>query len=301
MHKLIMILVCLGFTGSAMAATSIQRLERMIAQNQYLDAARDGEQLLSRNPKHTRARFLTALAYQMSAQPDKASALYQDLIKNNPQLPEPRNNLAMIFLARGDYDRASQLLVDAIKTHSSYAIAYDNLSRVYKGLASEAYRRAVSESSAAANYTHKIELTAITRLETLTAAEFKGNGPVEPTLINFANQETRLIEQVRKWARAWSDKDFATYRDFYSPQHRAKFESHEQWLANRRERIMRPGTLKIEVSNIEIRWRSENQAIIDFKQSFESARYSDRVAKRLGLSRVGSQWKITEERVLSVL
>jgi hypothetical protein len=39
---------------------------------------------------------------------------------------------------------------------------YDNLSQIYKGIASEAYRRAVSESGEPAKYTHKIELTALT-------------------------------------------------------------------------------------------------------------------------------------------
>jgi hypothetical protein len=68
----------------------------------------------------------------------------------------------------------------------------------------------------------------------------------------------------------------------------------------RRKRIARPGAINIEVSDIQIKWRSENRAIIDFKQAYDSVRYRDRVVKRLGFSRVGSQWKITEEQVLSV-
>jgi hypothetical protein len=64
---------------------------------------------------------------------------------------------------------------------------------------------------------------------------------------------------------------------------------------------MRPGTINIKVSDILIRWRGKDRATIDFKQAFDSARYSDRVIKRLDFRRVGSQWKISEERVLSVL
>ena len=51
----------------------------------------------------------------------------------------------------------------------SYAIAYANLSQVYKGIASEAYRRAISQSSEPAKYTHDIELTAITCLDNASA------------------------------------------------------------------------------------------------------------------------------------
>ena len=276
-------------------------MQQLITQKRFVDAASTGEQLLEQNPSHSQTRFLTAYAYQMSAQTEQAIRLYQGLIEDNPQLPEPRNNLAMIYLAQGDYDRASQLLVEALNTHSSYAIAYDNLSQVYKGIASEAYRRAVSESSEPSRYTHKIELTAITELETAPAQLPATESAPEPTLVNFANQETRLIESVKAWAQAWSDKDFAAYTGFYTPQYRAKFESHQQWLEQRRNRITRPGTINVEVSDIQIKWRSEDRAFIDFKQAFDSPRYSDRVKKRLGFNLIGSEWKITEERVLSVL
>lgn len=287
--------------GTALAVASVPQMQQLITQKRFVDAASTGEQLLQQNPRHSQARFLTAYAYQMSAQTEQAIRLYQGLIEDNPQLPEPRNNLAMIYLAQGDYDRASQLLVEALNTHSSYAIAYDNLSQVYKGIASEAYRRAVSESSEPSRYTHKIELTAITELETAPAQLPATESAPEPTLVNFANQETRLIESVKAWAQAWSDKDFAAYTGFYTPQYRAKFESHQQWLEQRRNRITRPGTINVEVSDIQIKWRSEDRAFIDFKQAFDSPRYSDRVKKRLGFNLIGSEWKITEERVLSVL
>jgi tetratricopeptide (TPR) repeat protein len=301
MQRFVVIILCLLVTGTALAAASMQQMQQLISQERFVDAVSTGEQLLSQNPRHSQARFLTAYAYQMSAQTDRAISLYQGLIEDNPQLPEPRNNLAMIYLARGDYDRASQLLVEAINTRSSYAIAYENLSQVYKGLASEAYRRAVSESSEPAKYTHKIELTAITELEPSPAQLLETESAEALTLVNFANQETLLLERVKSWAQAWSDKDFAAYTGFYTTQYRAKFESHQQWLEQRRNRITRPGTISLEVSNMQIKWRSENRAIIDFEQAFDSARYSDRVMKRLGFSLIGSQWKITEERVLSVL
>ena len=301
MQRFAAIILCLLVNGTALAVASVPQMQQLITQKRFVDAASTGEQLLEQNPSHSQTRFLTAYAYQMSAQTEQAIRLYQSLIEDNPQLPEPRNNLAMIYLAQGDYDRASQLLVEALNTHSSYAIAYDNLSQVYKGIASEAYRRAVSESSEPSRYTHKIELTAITELEMAPAQLPETERAPKPTLVNFANQETRLIESVKSWAQAWSDKDFIAYTGFYTPQYRAKFESHQQWLEQRRNRITRPGTINVEVSDIEIKWRSEDRAFIDFKQAFDSPRYSDRVKKRLGFNLIGSEWKITEERVLSVL
>ncbi|MDH3219531.1 MAG: tetratricopeptide repeat protein [Gammaproteobacteria bacterium] len=300
-RRFIALMLCLLLPQSSLAAVSIAELRQQISAQQFAAAVQTGEQLLTANTAHAEARFLTAYAYQMTEQKDRAIELYQGLIDDNPQLPEPRNNLAMIYLAQGDYDHASQLLVEAIHTHPSYATAYDNLSQIYKGIASEAYRRAVSESTEPSKYMHSIQLTAITGLDTTAAEPIAQAGASEPTAVTFANQETLLLEQVKRWAQAWSSKELEAYIDFYAAEFRARFKTHSQWVANRRERILRPGEISVEVSDIQIKWRSENRAIIDFRQAFDSPGYSDRVVKRLVFSRVGPQWKITEERVLSVL
>jgi hypothetical protein len=79
------------------------------------------------------------------------------------------------------------------------------------------------------------------------------------------------------------------------------FSSQRAWIEYRRKRINRPGLLNIDISKIKIRAMTENRAIIDFNQAYESATYSDTVNKRLRFSRIDSEWKITEEKVLSVL
>ncbi len=301
MFPRIVFFCCCLFAAAPTLAASPQALERLIAEGRFAAAASDGQALLEQQPKQLRVRFLTAYALQMSGQPESAIVLYEALIADYPELPEPRNNLAMIHLAAGDYDRASRLLVEAINTHPSYATAYDNLSRIYKAIASEAYRRAVSESKEPAKYTHNIELAAIDRLSTVEQGLVEDSSDTESSAINTANLETLLRELVQNWAAAWSTKDFAAYVGFYSPQHRARFENHDAWKAYRRERILRPGDIRVEVSDVKIRWVSENTAIIDFRQAFDSPTYSDRVVKRLAFSRFGTTWKITDERVLSVL
>ncbi len=299
-HILAIALSLTIFSGTATAA-SLAPLQNALEAGRYAEAIELGETLLGDNPGHVETRFLIAFAQQMAGNTDLAAALYRDLINEYPELPEPRNNLAMILLAAGDFDRASALLVDALNTHPSYATAYANLSAIYKGIASEAYRRAVSESSEPARYTHNIELMALARLDSLPDEPLVE--PVEETqsAINFANQETRLIEQVTGWAKAWSEQDITTYASFYADSYRGDFRSHEAWLEHRRERIARPGDIRVQVSDIQIRWRSDVRAIVDFKQAFDSPTYSDRVVKRLAFNRVGSEWKITEERVLSLL
>ena len=283
------------------AAASYPELQQLLQQGKYPEAIKQGEALMREHPEHAHAAFLTAYAYQQNGQQDQAISLYEKLIANNPELPEPRNNLAMIYLSRGDYDRASQLLVQAINTHSSYATAYDNLSRIYKGIASEAYRRAVNESNEPSKHTHNIELAAITRLESLGPEPPEPEVEPEPPPISTAAIETLLVEQVKSWARAWSGKDFDTYTDFYDPDYRGNLPSHRAWVDYRRKRVLRPGEISVEVSDINIDWRGDDRVLLDFEQAFESPTYSDRVLKRLVFSKRDSEWKITEEWVLSVL
>ena len=325
MKHYLIIVCCLLASHTAFAADSMQQL---IVQKQYAQAVQTGEQILRQIPNHASTRFLTAYAYQMNGKTDKAIQLYEALIKDEPELPEPRNNLAMIYLEKGDYDHASLLLVSAINTNISYAIAYANLSQVYKGIASEAYRRAISQSDEPAKYTHDIELTAITwldNLDTETATQIASlpttkaipadplvkevavkKATVEiskpaPTLVNVANRNTLLIENVRNWAKAWSNKEFAIYTASYASDYRDKFATHAQWVKHRRGRILRPGEIKVEVADFTVKQRDAETATVDFTQAFSSPGYSDRVVKRLEFRRIGAQWEIASERVLSVL
>jgi len=321
MQRHLLVFLCLMIPSVALAAMSTQQLHLLIEQEKYAEAALEGDKILQQNSTDARARFLTAYAYQMTARNEEAISLYRDLIRDSPDLPEPRNNLAMIYLAQGNYDLASDLLVEAINTHSSYATAYANLSLIYKGIASEAYRRAVSESSEPANYTHKFKLTAITGLDSLapeavpmqqTATQLASQPQAAPeiaaatgaatqTVVNAANEDTLLIEKVRNWAQAWSSKDFDNYLASYASDYRDKFNTHSQWVEYRQKRILRPGDIKVEVNDFTVRQRGANRATVDFTQAYSSPGYSDRVIKRLEFNRVDSQWKIAAERVLSVL
>ncbi len=319
----------------ANAATPIETLQKLIDRSEFIAAAQQGTVLMVEQPKNTRARFLTAYAYQKSGQSKKAVSLYRRLIADHPDLPAPRNNLAMIYLDQGDSDRASQLLIDAINTHASYATAYQNLSRVYKGLASEAYRRAVNESGQEAKLPNNIKLAAINKIEWQEPVTVAVSPPVTvavsppvtvavsppvsiavlaplPVAVSTAtkaeslpivvvNQEAQLVGQVKRWARVWSNKNFIAYTRFYSPQYRANFNTHAEWLKYRQQRIVRPGTINIEVSDFSVELVDAHQAVADFRQAFSSPNYKDQVLKRLNFKRSGSEWKITQEQVLSTL
>lgn len=330
LRHLILIIIVL-FAAPAFPAPTITDLKLLVDQKKFPAAARTGQQLLKDLPGDFNLQFLTAYALQMNRQPKAAAKLYQSLIETHPELPEPRNNLAMIYLAEGDYDQASQLLVDAIYTHNSYATAYQNLSLIYTSIASEAYRRAVSESNEPSKFAQNIELAALSQLGSNSASVAfqikpeiipvakpvdpkpvvaalppESNQTVKPALVSVVqaarpDHKAALIRQVRDWARAWTDKDFTGYTSNYSNTHRPKFNTHSAWVEYRRNRIMRPGKISVVVSDIIVHSITADSAELDFKQKYDSVTYSDQVRKRLSFSRFGNEWKIIDERVLSVL
>ena len=300
MHRFLYIIIFAMLTGPVMASGIIQGLQLLIDQELYDQAVRSGERLLEQNEANADIEFLTAYAYQMNRQYRKAASHYQRLIRQHPELPEPRNNLAIIHLSNGDYNKASELLVEAITTHRSYATAYKNLNSIYTEIASQAYRRAVSESSDSVNYANKIELSALKRLTPFDHSNVPSHIS-EPIIAEAPPLSPVFTELVTGWAQAWSAKDADAYLSYYSSDYKLNFATHKAWSESRRQNFQRPDYSNIGISNIQLRAQTPNLAIIDFEQSFESAETSDKLIKRFGLIFINSQWKITDEQVLSVL
>jgi hypothetical protein len=299
MYRIIALLFCSLCVKPVFSATPIEELQRLIDQNSFSLAATTGDKILIEQPANAKIQFLTAYAYQMDQQINRAKELYERLIREYPELPEPKNNLAMIYLDKGNSDKASQLLINALNTHSSYSMVYNNLGRIYRSIASATYRQAVSESNEPVE-SPRIDLVALSKLSLPDLPAIVTQSVVS-SVVNTANVQTLLIEQVKKWAKSWNDKDFPTYISFYSANHRPSFDTHIAWVEHRRNRIMRPGKINVLVSDIEISEQVENSVIIHFKQTYDSPNYSDKVIKQIVFRQIGSTWKISDERVISVL
>ncbi len=321
-------------------SNSTSQLQQALDDRHYDQAATLGLALLRQQPKNVQARFLTALAFQLAGQQKIAARQYQELITLAPKLPEPRNNLAMIYMSEGKYDQAIDLLVTSLNTHPAYATAWKNLKKLYQGLASEAYRKALSKEKNPRSVMNKIHLSALTRLYStptqkapaINAASAELPRPVLPkpapqpvvvpkpaaqprhithrpanspkTQTTKALPTTSIttpIDAIRQWAQAWSNQDFPRYLAAYRDGYKDHQSSHRAWVAYRRARILKPGFIHVVVDRFKTRSTSATRAIIDFRQRFSSPNYKDQVIKRLYLSKIDGHWKITREKTLSVL
>ncbi len=87
------------------------------------------------------AYFRHAAALAQQGKDNEAIAIFETLIAQYPELPEPYNNLAALNARHGRLDAARITLEAALAAHPDYALAYQNLGRVYLQLAARAYQR----------------------------------------------------------------------------------------------------------------------------------------------------------------
>jgi Tfp pilus assembly protein PilF len=309
---------------------SIQQLKNEILQQQYSQATGTGLALLKTSPNDDQVLFLTALAFQHNKQPEQALKYYEQLVQHNPDLPEPFNNMALIHIQQGHHDQAVDALIASLKTHPAYATAWKNLSNLYEGLASEAYRKALSEENQTDQVLDTIQLAELNDLYSLQQKKHKhpekeiapvqlASSETEPPASNetvvaqeprlkqpqpsdpSSGQEQILIDTVKNWASAWSNKNFDAYVAAYTQNYEGGKDSHESWVEHRRSRILRPGYIDVELDNIHIKSSNKERAVIDFEQAFNSPGYRDKVLKRIILILQDNHWKIDQERTISVL
>jgi len=101
---------------------------------------------------------------------------------------------------------------------------------------------------------------------------------------------------VRDWAAAWSRQDvegyLARYAASFRPAHGA---SREAWEKQRRERVLRPRSISVEISALEVVPLDQQHVKVTFVQAYRADHYRDQVSKALWLMLAGGDWKILRE------
>ncbi|MFQ5524820.1 MAG: tetratricopeptide repeat protein [Thermoanaerobaculia bacterium] len=130
--------------GSALGAADLSDIRAMIDEGRATEALSSLDEYLKGSPTDPEALFMRGLVLAQTRQEDQAIELFQETSGLRPDRPEPLNNLAVIQASRGDYEAAVETLKEALRTHPAYRTAYENLTKIYGQLASEAYSRALT-------------------------------------------------------------------------------------------------------------------------------------------------------------
>jgi hypothetical protein len=103
------------------------------------------------------------------------------------------------------------------------------------------------------------------------------------------------IGVVNWWAKTWSAQDVEAYIDCYASTFHPVGATHQEWMARRRERILAPKSIHVEVVSPKVVVSRAGHAEIVYRQVYqtESGKLTSR--KRISLELLGGHWRIVGE------
>jgi tetratricopeptide (TPR) repeat protein len=316
------LILVLSFAATA-RADELKDISQMAENGQQAAALERINTYLVANPKDAQAMFMKGIILAESGKREEAIKAFTDLTDKYPNLPEPYNNLAVLHADAGQYDKAKKALETAIKTHPSYATAHENLGDIYARMASEAYDKALQLDGGNTRAQSKLSLikdlfgtgnktTVAAKVDTKTtktdtkpirpadkkveAAKETAKADIAKTAVATSNDEQIIVDAVNNWAKAWSDKNldgyFASYADSFKP---AKGESRNGWEQTRKDRISKPASINVEITNPKVTLEGTDAAKMNFKQIYTAGGKPIRTNKTLVLKKVNGAWLIDQE------
>jgi adhesin transport system outer membrane protein len=118
--------------------------------------------------------------------------------------------------------------------------------------------------------------------------------PTAPSSNPSAATNTVLL-QLDGWAAAWRAKDLPRYMSFYSPRFEPTTMSYDEWVAQRRVRVTKPGPIGLKLDRIRTRALAPDTIETVFDQTYTSLDYSDKMSKVLTWRQENAQWLIQRE------
>lgn len=114
--------------------------------------------------------------------------------------------------------------------------------------------------------------------------------------------DAAVLKAVEAWARAWAARDetayLAAYDETFVP---AGGTRRADWEKQRRLLLGRATSIEVRVESPTVERNADGSASVTFNQFYRSDSFRDAVVKRLRLIEREGDWRIVEERVLSVL
>ena len=123
------------------------------------------------------------------------------------------------------------------------------------------------------------------------------------TPLTYEETSTRqLMEAISSWAGSWQsqlpDLYISHYVIYYKP---PEFDSRNEWVENRRTRLVEPETINLRLLDFELFKLSDNEATVRFTLIYERPGYSDQTYKELIFQGANGLWLIKEENNLETV
>lgn len=277
-------------------------------QNRIADATRVFSSLSEDYPDLPEPYNNLAVIYASQGQYDKARVALEMAIRTHPSYSTAHENLGDIYakMASQAYGKALQLDKANLAGQTKLAIIKDlTTTGKSKGVQSSAIATDNSlptdQERIAGKAPEKVpaktaEKAAPEKAAPEKAAIAEKPAPQKPAVPDSNSNE--VLKAIKAWAKAWSDKDAATYLAFYASDfHTPRGTSRPAWEKNRRERIEKPKSIHVEIIHPKVSFTDAKHARISFKQSYHSDAIKSTTTKTLEMVKTGDEWQIQQERL----
>jgi len=263
-----------------------------------------------------------AVLYASQGQYDKAKQALEMAIRTHPSYATAHENLGDIYakMASQAYDRALQLDRSNTTTKTKLAMIQDLFSASTRAkspapgatsgktaadtavpnkpqdapVAPVAPAASAAPALVAANHAPAAASTAPAVKANTPAKANTSPKPAEPAAANSNSAE--VLKAVNAWAAAWSAKDVKKYLSFYASDFKTPDgEKRADWEATRKERISKPKSIHVGISNATVNFSDGNHATVKFRQAYQAKHLKTSGNKTLLLVKSGGNWLIREE------
>jgi tetratricopeptide (TPR) repeat protein len=246
-----------------------------------------------------------AVLYASQGQYEKAKIALEMAIRTHPSYSTAHENLGDIYakMASQAYDRALQLDKSNTSTQTKLALIRDLFSKTPRATKPTAVAAAETSSpavvaSAPAPATPVAPAAAVSKPIVVAAAPAPVATPKTPTKAEpVADVSTEVLKATREWAAAWSAQKSEKYLSFYAKDFATPDGlSRSAWETQRKERIAKPKSIKVEVQDAKVQEQDGTHAKVSFKQSYRASHLKTSSNKTLVWVKADGRWLITEER-----
>lgn len=134
------------------------------------------------------------------------------------------------------------------------------------------------------------------------AADAGGAVPESSAQVRAPSLQVTIRKTLTAWAEAWSTQQVDQYLAHYVADFRPSTgQTHESWVAERRQRLSKPDKISISLDEFDIRQHSPNEVVVRLWQHYRSDRYQDKTRKKFVLLRTDGNWLIESERSLKIV
>lgn len=247
-----------------------------------------------------------AVLYASLGQYDKAKLALEMAIRTHPSYATAHENLGDIYakMASQAYDRALQLDRSNTTTKTKLAMIQDLFAGGIRDKTTPARNTATADSVAA----NKPQMPPVAAIPAASAppatvvatpvvvAAATTNAPekiVEPVAVDNSGE---VLKTVDAWAAAWSSKNVKKYLAFYADDFRTPDgESRAAWEITRQERISKPKSIHVGISDATVKFSDNSHATVKFRQSYRASHLKTSGNKTLLMVLTGGKWLIQEE------